>query len=436
MEEKKSIYSIVLDAAPMVKNEPTVDSLLARSESIVTVPSVLSEIRDSVARARVETLLKPFLTVRSPSSRSLQFVIDFAKKSGDFSVLSRTDLEVIALTYEIECQRTGGQSLREFPGQKNAQGALKNEDTQRAGETNGKILAPLVEEDSSRTSSQILDQGGGAVGTESGNIVDNLQNLKIDKETSKDQPSEHRIKQISNPGPTQAPSPDRNGSQNNDSDTDDSDGWITPSNLKKHQAKDLNGSTAPISEHTQLQAGCMTSDFAMQNVLLQIGLNLLSPSFQRIRNIRTYILRCHACFHLVKDKDTTKQFCPRCGKPTLTRVSCSTNQKGDFRIHLRKNMQWNHRGDRYSIPKPVPGSANGKVGHGKGGGKGGWGTELILAEDQKEYQRAIKGRGGGGAKDLMDEDYLPGILTGDRGRAGGRPKVGAGRNVNAKKRVR
>ena len=97
-------------------------------------------------------------------------------------------------------------------------------------------------------------------------------------------------------------------------------------------------------------------------------------------------------------------------------------------------MQWNHRGDRYSIPKPVPGSAHGKVGQGKGGGKGGWGKELILAEDQKEYQRALN-RSNRKETDLMDEDYLPGILTGKRGGAGRKPKIGAGRNVNSKKRV-
>ena len=98
-------------------------------------------------------------------------------------------------------------------------------------------------------------------------------------------------------------------------------------------------------------------------------------------------------------------------------------------------MQWNHRGDRYSIPKPVHGAANGKVGQSKGGGKGGWGQELILAEDQKEYLRASKGRKGQKEVSLMDEDYLPGILTGERGRTGDRPKVGAGRNVNSRKRA-
>lgn len=122
------------------------------------------------------------------------------------------------------------------------------------------------------------------------------------------------------------------------------------------------------------------------------------------------------------------------GKPTLTRVSCSTNSKGEFKLHLKKNMQWNHRGDRFSIPKPISGKASGKVGQAKGGGKGGWGQELILAEDQKEYLRATNDRNGKKETDLMDEDYLPSILTGDRGRAGGRPRVGAGRNVNSKKR--
>jgi len=58
-----------------------------------------------------------------------------------------------------------------------------------------------------------------------------------------------------------------------------------------------------------------------------------------------------------------------------------------------------------------------------------------LAEDQKEYINAMTTSKRKKEKNLMDEDYLPGILSGDRGRAGGRTKVGAGRNVNSKKRI-
>jgi RNA-binding protein NOB1 len=37
----------------------------------------------------------------------------------------------------------------------------------------------------------------------------------------------------------------------------------------------------------------ITTDFAMQNVLLQMNLNLLSPSLQRVKHVKTFILRCH-----------------------------------------------------------------------------------------------------------------------------------------------
>lgn len=103
-------------------------------------------------------------------------------------------------------------------------------------------------------------------------------------------------------------------------------------------------------------------------------------------------------------------------------------------MFLKRNMQWSHRGDKFSIPKPVAGSTNGR--RSEGGGKGGWGRELVLAEDQKEYvnQMVDKKRVAKKERNLMDEDYLPAILSGDRRGPGGRIKVGAGRNVNARKR--
>jgi RNA-binding protein NOB1 len=215
-----------------------------------------------------------------------------------------------------------------------------------------------------------------------------------------------------------------------DSEGSDNEGWITPSNLKKHQEKDAIGSTKPSKAPQRMEAALITSDFAMQNVLLRMNLNLMSPNLQRIRQLKSWVLRCHACFYITKDM--TKQFCSRCGKPTLIRTSCSTDKDGNFKVHLKKNMQWNTRGNVYSIPKPVAGTSNGKLV--AGGGKGGWGQSLILAEDQKEYIQAMTGARRKKEKDLMDEDYLPNLLSGDRGRGGGRPKVGAGKNVNSKKR--
>lgn len=164
-----------------------------------------------------------------------------------------------------------------------------------------------------------------------------------------------------------------------------------------------------------------------------MNLNLLSTTtLQRIRHLKSFVKRCHACFFTMKDMN--KQFCPRCGNDTLTRVSCTTEANGQFKMHLKKNMQWNNRGNRYSIPKPQPGSASGKWKG--GGGKGGWGNDLVLAEDQKEFTRAVTDEKRRQRKehDLMDEDYLPGILTGERSKQAGKIKVGAGRNVNSRKR--
>lgn len=448
MDQTKTVHTIVLDAGPILKNDPALSSLLSRSESLVSVPSVISEIKDSTARARVETLLVPFLTLRSPNPASVKIISDFARRTGDLAVLSKADIQILALAYEIECERNGGDwRLRRGPGQKGLNGAppkkhdsvpqtpnIADPATGTATSNEDNIpneVAPLTVPESTTAHSQLSTTTEQSVRDSDtaepiGDIAEELNGLRVADDGQEDDTT---IAVDSSRPTTHARQDDIPLSS---SESEASEGWITPSNLKKHQAKELNTSALPASETGLMQVATITTDFAMQNVILQMNLNLLSTSLQRVRHLKTYILRCHACFD--KTKDMKKQFCPRCGKPTLTRVACSTNQNGEFKIHLKKKMQWNTRGDRFSIPKPVPGAANGKIGTGKGGGKGGWGQELILAEDQKEYLRSMQGQSRKKERDLMDEDYLPSIMTGERGRAGGRPKIGAGRNVNSKKR--
>ena len=45
---------------------------------------------------------------------------------------------------------------------------------------------------------------------------------------------------------------------------------------------------------------CVTADFAMQNVLLQMGLQLLAPDGRAITRLSRYVLRCSACFFVTK----------------------------------------------------------------------------------------------------------------------------------------
>ena len=447
---QRFVNTIVVDSGPILKNDPSINALLHRSEKLITVPGVISEIKDPNARFRLETFLMPFLDIRCPNTESLKVITDFAQKTGDLASLSKPDIQVLALAYEVECERNGGDwRLRRVPGQKDLNGPnpskkdVEQIQPQTTDETwyNGSEVSltnqkaelsasPIISDDSQTeigTSTAVPLVQSESKAVQANEMVSDTEWLPtasldaVQNPILKGVPSEVRPKAEDLPEPLEL----------SDSDSWDSEGWITPSNIKKHRAKDTDSATAPISKDSKLQVATITTDFAMQNVLLQMNLNLLSTSLQRVKRVKTWILRCHACFKTTKDM--SKQFCSRCGKPALTRVSCTVDQNGKFTLHLKKNMQWNHRGDRFSIPKPVPGAANGKVGQGRGGGKGGWGQGLILAEDQKEYIRAVNGQNRR-EKNLMDEDNLPGILTGERGGNGARPKIGGGRNINSRKR--
>jgi RNA-binding protein NOB1 len=443
----KPIHSLVIDAGPIINNEPSVSTLLGQAETLYTIPAVIEEIRDAVTRARIKSTLLPLLTLRSPRLPSIKVITDFARRTGDLEVLSRPDIHLMALAYELECERNHGDwRLRSNPGQKRLNGAPPES---LSGDTLREFPETTATESSKASEAEQVPvpETRGAwgttiptaiptpeTGTETNRLTEELDETQISF------PEKPEI-QLLLPEPVllnsettaeHSMSSDLSVDKAHASESEGSDdeGWITPSNLKKHLEKDANGSAEPQEEAKTMQVALITSDFAMQNVLLRMNLNLMSPSLQRIRHLKTWVLRCHACFHITKDM--SKQFCGRCGKPTLLRTSCSTDKDGNFKVHLKKNMQWNTRGNVYSIPKPVAGTSNGKLV--ARGGKGGWGQGLILAEDQKEYIQAMTGERRKKEKDLMDEDYLPSILSGDRGTAGGRPKVGAGRNVNSKKR--
>ena len=376
---------------------------------------------------------------------------EFSRKTGDYEVLSRTDLEVLALAYELECERNGGDwRLRRVPGQKRVNGASPRlaqagQEVQKSDDVStSQHSGPAVALNESSFDRRRVD---GEYGKVPGGVENAREACEASAEVSEapldglaacletthlSTPTSVEINTDSHEA-VKSLAEEAEAPTESDDDAE-SDGWITPSTIKKCQAQEAKSTTRSSKTQAVMQVATMTTDFAIQNVLVQINLNLISSTIQRIRHLKAYILRCHACFE--KTRDMTKQFCPRCGKPTMMRVACSTNDKGEFRIHLKRNMQWNTRGDRFSIPKPVNGSANGRVnlaGGGKGGGRGGWGQALILVEDQKEYQRTLRDSDRLKSRNPMDADFLPSILTGERGRTGGRPKIGAGRDVNARR---
>lgn len=181
-------------------------------------------------------------------------------------MLSKPDIHLLALSYELEVERNGGDWR------------LRNEPAQR--ELNGK--PPVKEEAAEEKETQ-------------GDGVEQLQNLTIGEEGvqepvedkaqepgSGDAPQEHNHYEEVVDEVTQEEIPDQDTQQTGaedaaqevpaDDEDDDSDGWITPSNLKKHQAKDTQASGSSEAIQETLQAALLTSDFAMQNVALRINL--------------------------------------------------------------------------------------------------------------------------------------------------------------------
>ena len=50
----------------------------------------------------------------------------------------------------------------------------------------------------------------------------------------------------------------------------------------------------------QSSVASVTADFAMQNVILQMGLRLVAPNGMRIKQLTRWVLRCSACFKITK----------------------------------------------------------------------------------------------------------------------------------------
>ncbi|KAI0532448.1 Nin one binding Zn-ribbon like-domain-containing protein [Xylaria digitata] len=435
----KPIHALILDAGPLIKNDPPVSTLLAQAHELYTLPSVISEIRDAVTRSRVETTLLPFLKLRSPRPASIKFVTDFARRTGDLEVLSKPDIHLMALAYELECEMNGGDwRLRKTPGQKGVNGKSPAQlEREKAEGSNNPATAEEVQAEETQSAEESTKTE--EITAEESPLSDPVE--AVDPATQQAEPiveQETITQTLDSLSLKQSPTPTTDSAAENiatdetkaEEEDDDEEGWITPDNLKKHQAKDQTGVPEQPVQRV-LKVALLTSDYAMQNVLLRINLNLVSPGLARITRVKTWVLRCHGCFQVTRD--TSKQFCPRCGQATLTRVSCSTDQAGNFNIYLKKNFQWNNRGNVYSVPKPVHGSASGKA-RGTGGGKNGWGRDLIFAEDQKEYERKSTEQRRAKQRDLMDDDYLPSILSGNRQAGPGKIRVGAGRNINSKKR--
>ncbi|EJS41759.1 nob1p [Saccharomyces arboricola H-6] len=455
------VRALVLDATPLITQSYTHYQNYA--QSFYTTPTVFQEIKDAHARKNLEIWQSlGTLKLVHPNETSIVRVTTFAKLTGDYSVLSANDLHILALAYELEVQLNNGDwRLRKKPG--DALEELKSDEGLDSKEK--QIESNQKEDNNEKLPKKKNKRRGGkkqkakreAREAENLSLAENKGDVKLEQNSEIEKHIEETESkaQISNDEEKSESSEINEEFENADDDGD----WITPDNLTEAMIKDSGEDTTgslgvEASEedpHVTLnrpdnQVALATGDFAVQNVALQMNLNLMNfMSGLKIKRIRNYMLRCHACFKIFPlPKDgKPKHFCASCGgQGTLLRCAVSVDSRtGKITPHLKSNFQWNNRGNRYSVASPL--SKNSQKKYGKKGHVHSKPQEnVILREDQKEYEKVIKQEdwtrrhnekilnnwiGGGSADNYISPFAITGLKQHN-------VRIGKGRYVNSSKR--
>lgn len=418
------------------------------AEFLITVPEVVKEIKNKRQLKRLCVL--PYeLIVDEPSTENVQHVIAFAKKTGDYLSLSSADIKVIALTYQLEKELIGTSHLRDEPivaktiASKNKPKEMldkkplvgfymppkSTEELNEKSRLNRVALLEKIENEEkvAQDNIEINDVDNGNDTTECQQTVDstpfNNSNavsiddddlINSDDETAlevklaaqfdklecglvseseadkilvnvKNDTASNDQKNIPDNDEEQEESEEETESESDDDDDDDSS-WITPSNLAEKKSR----CGKEVAEAAPVRVACMSTDYAVQNVLKQINLNVAALDGRIIRQMRTYILRCYSCFKTTSIM--TKTFCPNCGHKTLKRVAVSINEDGQQVIHINTRRPLTAKGKNTSIPRPQGGKHS---------------SNPILFEDQP-IPKQMPSRVARTKTNAMDEDYIAG----------------------------
>lgn len=103
---------------------------------------------------------------------------------------------------------------------------------------------------------------------------------------------------------------------------------------------------------SESSVACVTGDFAMQNVILQMGLRLVAPGGMQIRELHRWVLKCHACHKVTNE--IGRIFCPTCGNGgTLRKVAVTVGENGV--VLAAHRQRFSLRGTKFSLPLPQGG---------------------------------------------------------------------------------
>ncbi|VUZ94173.1 RNA-binding protein NOB1, putative [Plasmodium vivax] len=389
-----SKHKYVLDANSVIKCK---DLLFTNYDCYVT-EGVIKEIKDENSRRRLNNMM-PLLTVARAEERDVNFVKYFAKMTGDFDSLSEVDIDVIALTYmlhrmhgdvsklnaapmetiykydqvEFDYVGRGGAAVEEDEAAVGEDEAAVGEDEAANGEeeaANGEEEAASGEADETTASSaqpEKADSGMDDLKREDGESAGGGGMLD-----GGESPHESDAEEGGSPheGDSDVES-DSDGSAHEDGSLDarrrirgcetikeevvqvaeaaeqeeEEEGaqWISINNYYTQNA-DVN-----MKEKFTPKVACVTTDYAMQNVLYQIGLNVITMDGYKINSIKLWGHICTSCYTFIKKSSLL--FCSKCGNNNLRKVNVVVDNKLKKLVVKIPQFRVNTKNTIYSIPK-------------------------------------------------------------------------------------
>eukprot|EP00929_Paragymnodinium_shiwhaense_P013807 TRINITY_DN121659_c0_g1_i1.p2 TRINITY_DN121659_c0_g1~~TRINITY_DN121659_c0_g1_i1.p2 ORF type:complete len:547 (+),score=202.83 TRINITY_DN121659_c0_g1_i1:67-1707(+) len=216
------------------------------------------------------------------------------------------------------------------------------------------------------------------------------------------------------------PRPASHEVEEEDEDGDSAGEWVTPDNMHRF------GMT--VASATDIKVTCATSDYSVQNVLLQMGITPLTFDGYAVRSVKLWGLICRGCFFFTRDSE--KVFCPKCGHDTVVRVPIVVGEDGQPTV-LNSGRPLRKKGSIFSMPKIQGGRAWKPLMAEDEIYIGGRDRELRRAQKQAERERAARDPFDvdNGAKDWYARS---GTAKNGYGGSGGGPRMmaGFGRRLN------
>lgn len=404
MTEVKKKY--VLDANCLIKCK---EILFTEHEYYIT-EGVIKEIKDESTRRKLNSIL-PLLKVEHPEEKDLAFVKYFSKQTGDFSTLSEVDLELIALTYMLHRKFGDVSELRSEPletiykyedidfdysrqnkhsdkkqrrlKKKNVE-ILEEEEEEPMDDVSDKSKSEMRNRTEIETTETVSEEEEEEVNEqelelkevdekelEEDNIKreDEIENTKEEEMEEGEEEKEESCRRITDDIKNRLEHTTNNveemkigrrkritgcktieeeivllSSTDEEKEEDDGNGtWININNIDTYNIN------LDKNERFVVQVACITTDYAMQNVLYQLGLHVITVDGYKIKSINLWGFFCTSCYFFMKSNKLF--FCSKCGNNSLRRVKVDVdNELKKLIVHIPE-FKINTKNSIFSIPK-------------------------------------------------------------------------------------